>query len=318
MAQEMVTYDDILSSVREKLGVQSSDTLATNKIKRMINEVYLDEVVPFKRWIWLEKTIQIIHKPAYITGTVSVTNGSASITLSTAPTGLGSFVGYNFSIDSSDQIYIIATHTANATAATITTAFQETTNATANFKLWRDRVDLPVNARETTEIWHSQRRKPLEALGPQGFREISAECPKLEGFPCYYDTYTFFDPSTSGDDQTELDRYRQTRIYPSINTQPVILNIDYIEEVIPLEDSTDEPLIPIGDRLVLFYGALALAYSAISRDEDMHDRYWGKFQQKLARMSGNRDEGQDVPKLRPNPRYVNAIRRSRIGNRRDW
>lgn len=318
MAQEMVTYDDILTSVREKLGIQSSDTLATNKIKRMINEVYLDEVVPFKRWLWLEKTVQIIHKPAFITGTVNVSNGSANLTFSTAPTGLGSFVGYNFSIDSSDQIYIISTHVANATAATITTAFQETTNATANFKVWRDRVDLPTNARETTEIWHSQSRKPLSAVGPQEFREISAEIPKLEGFPCYYDTYTFHDPSTSGDDQTESDRFRQTRIYPSINSQACILNIDLIEEATALEDSTDEPLMPIGDRLVLFYGALALAYSAIARDEDMHDRYWQKFQQKLARMSGNRDEGQDTPKLSPNPRYINAIRRSRIGSRRDW
>lgn len=317
MAQEMITYGDILSSVREKLGIQSSDTLATNKIKRMINEVYLDEVVPFKRWIWLEKNLQVIHNEAYDTGTVAVTVDSATITLSTAPTGLGSFVGYRFSVSSSNQVYTIATHTANATSATITTAFQETTDATANFQIWRDRVDLPTNARETVEIWHSQRTSPLEAVGSQGFRQLEAAQPKLEGFPCFYDTWTFFDPTTSGDDETESDRYRQTRIYPSINTESVILNIDYIEEVTSLEDLTDEPLMPIGDRLVLFYGALALGYSAIARDEDMHDRYWAKFQQKLSRMSGNRDEGQDTPKLRPNPRYVNAIRRSRPG-RRDW
>lgn len=319
MAQEMVTYGDIISSIREKLGIQSSDTLATNKIKRMVNEVYLDEVVPFKRWIWLEKTLQVIHKPTYITGTVSVTEGSVSATLSTAPTGLGSFVGYRFSIDNSNQVYTIDTHVANATALTISTQFQEDTNATANFKIWRDRIDLPTNARETIEIWHSQQNKPLAAVGSQGFRALEAREPKAEGFPCHYDTWTFFDPNTTGDDETEADRYRQTRIYPSINTtDSVILNIDYVEEATSLEDLTDEPLMPIGDRLILFYGGLALAYSAIARDEDMHDRYWSKFMQKLARMSGNRDEGQDVPRLRPNPSYINAIRRSRPRLRRDW
>lgn len=315
MAQELITYNDIISSVMEKLGIQSTDTGASTKIKRIINEVYLDEVVPFKQWIWLEKTTQIVHNPSYITGTVAVVEGSATITLSTAPTGEGSFKNFRFSVDGSDQVYTISAHTADATTATISTAFQEEDDATATFKLWRDRIDLPIKAKETKEIWHSQRRKPLDALGSQGFRQLEAADPKMEGFPCFYDTWNFFDPSTDGDDETEADRYRQTRIYPSINTESVILNVDYVEEVDPLEDDADEPLIPVGDRIVLFYGACAMAYSAVARNEDMHDRYWAKFQQKLARMSGNRDEGQDTPKLAPRASYVNAIRRQRPGSR---
>lgn len=316
-AQEIITYSDIISSVLEKLSVQSTDTNAINKIKRMINEIYLDEVIPFKRWFWLQKSLQVIHAAAYATGTMAVTNGSSMITFSAAPTGQGSFTNFKFSVSSSNQIYTITSHVADATTATISAAFQETSDAAANFQVWRDRVDLPITAKETVEIWHSQLNKPLNAVGPQGFRKLEAATPKLEGFPCYYDTYTFFDPNTSGDDETEAARYRQTRIYPSINTESVILNIDYIEEATALDDSTDEPLMPVGDRIVLFYGACALAYSTIARNEDMADRYQQKFNMKLARMSGDRDEGQDTPKLSPSSNYVNHIRRSRIG-RRDW
>lgn len=313
--EQLITYGDIISSVRKKLGIQSTDALATDKIKGFINEIYLDEVVPFKRWVWLEKALQVVHKPVYKTGTAAVTTDSATVTLSAAPTGLGSFNGYRFSVAQSNQLYTVAAHTANATTFTITTMYQETTNASATFKLWRDRVNLPANARETVEIWHTEQSHPLDAIGSQGFRQKEAEDPKAEGPPTIYNTWDFFDPSTSGDDETESDRYRQTRIYPSINNKSLILNIDYIEEATALDSLSDEPLIPIGDRMVLLYGALAIGYSAIARDEDMHDRYWMKFQQKLARMSGNRDEGQDTPKLSPTSNYVNKIRNSGLRKR---
>ncbi len=315
MAQQLVTYGDIWASVLEKLGIQSTDTLATNKIKRAINEIYLDEVVPFKRWTWLQKAIQVIHKAAFITGTVAVTQDSTTITLTDAPTGLGSFAGYQFSVAGSDQVYVVATHVANATTLTLTTAYQEDDDAATIFKIWRDRFDLPINAKEVVEVWHKEQNKPLNPLGPQGFRQLEAQDPKPEGAPTDFNTYDFVDPSTSGDDETESDRFRQTRIYPAINNKNLILNVDYIQEVEPLEDSIDEPMMPIGDRIVLFYGALAVGYSAIARDEDMHDRYWMKFQQKLARMSGDRDSGQDTPHLRPNPRYVNSIRNSGLRRR---
>ncbi len=319
MAQQLVTYGDLIASILEKLGIQASDTLATSKIKRALNEVYLDEVVPFKRWTWLQKAIQVVHKAAFITGTVNVDQLSAIVTLNTAPTGAGSFTGYQFSVADSDQVYVVLGHTADSTTITLTTPFQEDSDATATFKLWRDSFDLPINAKEVVEIWHKEQNKPLNPLGPQGIRQLQAQDPKPEGAPTDFNTWDFFDPSVThdGDDdqETESDRYRQTRIYPAINNKNMILNVDYIQEVTALEDSTDEPLMPIGDRIVLFYGGLAMGYSAIARDEDMHDRYWMKFQQKLSRMAGDRDSGQDTPKLRPNPRYINSIRNSGLRKR---
>lgn len=315
MAQQLITYSDIISSVLEKLGIQSSDTLASGKIKRTINEIYLDEVVPFKRWTWLQKSIQVIHKAAFDTGTATVTEASTTVTLTDAPTGLGSFAGYQFSVGSSGQVYNVSTHTANATTLVLTTAFQEDTDAAATFKVWRDRFDLPTNAKEVVEIWHKEQNKPLNPIGPKDFRALEAQDPKPEGAPTDFNTWDYFDPSTTGDDETESDRYRQTRIYPSINNKNMLLNVDYIQEVDPLEDNADEPLMPVGDRIVLFYGALAMGYSALARDEDMHDRYWMKFQQKLARMAGDRDSGQDTPHLRPNPRYINSIRNSGLRRR---
>ena len=97
MAQQIKTFSDIVSAVREQLGVQSTDTIATNKIKRLINMVYLDEVVPFKRWRWLEKETSVMHDVYYTDNTnyATVTNDSTTVTLNNAPNvSLGSFKGY--------------------------------------------------------------------------------------------------------------------------------------------------------------------------------------------------------------------------------
>lgn len=308
MAQVLVTNGDIISSVRETLGIQSTDALATGKIKRIINEVYLDEVAPFKPWFWLKKTIQVVQKAAYVTGTCNVTQGSVNVTLSVAPTGLN-FTGFRFSLSDSTQLYTVDTHTTSSTSLTLTVNFQEMSNATGTFKLWRDRFDLPTDAKETMEIWHNRWQKPLEAVGPQAFRALEAADPKGEGAPIRYSTSDFFDP-TPLDAESETDRYRQTQIHPSIDTQNTLLNVDYVIEVPPLDDLLDEPLMPIGDRVVLFYGAASRAFSIINRNESEAQSYYMRFQQKLARMAANRDEGQDNPRLRPNPSYINGIRQA--------
>lgn len=317
MAQELVSFSDIYTAVMETLGIQSADTVAKNKIKRMVNEFYLNEVIPFKDyWIWLQKSTQVVHLAAYETGTAAVTNGSATVTLSTAPTSRN-FTGYKFSVEGSDQIYTVSSHSTSSTTVTLSTAFQETTASAAVYKIWRDRIDLPTSAKETVEIWHKDLNRPLDSVGPQGLRELEAREPKAEGYPLYYFTSDFYDPSTSGDDETESDRYRQTRVYPAIHDTNVILNVDYIQEVEPLDADADEPLMPLTDRIVLYYGACAAAYSILNRNEEMHDKYWAKAMNKLARMAGKREEGYDTPKLRPNPSYFNKIRYSGLRKRRN-
>lgn len=307
---EMKTYADIVDGICEALGVQTSDVHAVNKIKRMVNMYYLDEVVPFKQWFWLEKTTSVIHKEYFNVGTVEVNPDSTTVTFGTAPNvSLGSFKNYRFSVEDSNSVYTIASHTAGATTATLTSEYLEEENDTAEFKIWRDLIDLPVGAKETKELWHAQRTKPMDAIGSQESRKYEARAPKEEGFPACYSTWDFNNPDDPAD-EIESDRFRQTRIFPSITATPVTINIDYIEEAAALSDDEDEPLMPIGDRIVLYYGAGALAWSIIGRNEEMHDKWQVKANAKLQRMAGNRDEGQDTPSLSPKTGYINSIRRS--------
>ena len=392
------TFADLVAAVREELGIQSSDTNAINRIKRDINLVY-QEITAEKNWWWLEghTTIQV---PAYINaGTVSVTQGSSSITFSSAPTA--SQKGKLFSVDGFNEIYVIDSHTAGATTAKISEFFAGTTNATANYKLFTDRLPLPVDLKETTEVWHDYHHVSLEGQGKQDYRRICTAAPKAEGKPAYYYTGDYADaqqlssitslPSTSTrasagviktivfasslptalvsdvsdgkpvyinisaagspsyngnvlisavsttsssndtityigkaelqesstadtsisikriDQESDFDRYRELYIYPYLTNSLVTLHVDYVKEIMPLDNDTDEPSIPVQDRLILIYGALHRGWSRLRNPEEA-TRNYTLYQNKLAKMAGKLTDTFDKPKLQPSRLYLNAKR----------
>jgi hypothetical protein len=155
----------------------------------------------------------------------------------------------------------------------------------------------------------------MKGVGPQDFIKTVNADPKAEGYPVYFNTDDFYDP-TPDDGETESDRYRQIELYPSITLNPVTIKIKYIEEASELSDDTDEPAIPINDRMVLYYGALAHAWSVIARDEEMSLKAERQFATKLTRMMGNVDEGFDQPKLGASSRYLSAIRSRGLSKKR--
>lgn len=314
-AYKLTDFSDIYTAVIEELKVQSSDTTTLNRIKRMINMMYLDEVIPAARWWWLYGHTTITHNEYYGAGTVSVTPLSTTVTLSTAPTSSygasGSFLNYFFSVDGKNEIYRITAHTALSTTVTIDRPFNTELNTAANYKIWTDSVALPTDLRETVDVWHDHNRDKMMARGLQEFRQVVAQDPKAESRPQHYATADFFDPST-GDGETESDRYRQLKVYPSISQYKTIIKVDYMKEAAALDVAGDEPLMPVEDRIVLFYGALSLAWGSIGRNPEEAQRNRQLFDAKLARMMGKIQDSMDKPRVEPESRYILAKRAGRI------
>lgn len=314
-AYKLMDFSDIYTAILEELKVQSTDTTSLNRIKRMINMTYIDEVIPAARWNWLYGHTTLKHPLYYGSGTVSVTPNSTTVTLSTAPSTSvgesGSFLYYKFSVDGTNEIYDISAHTAESTTVTLSRAYNGTLDADANYKIWKEDLELPTDCRETIEIWHDHQVVPMEGRGLQKFREMVAEHPKAENRPFYYTMYDFRDPST-GDSETESDRYRLLKVYPSISQYSTILKVDYIKEASALENSGDEPLMPIEDRIVLFYGALSLAWGSIGRNPEEAMRNRQLFEAKLARMMGKITDSFDKPRIEPESTYIIAKRGPRI------
>ncbi len=310
---KVLDFSDIVTAVREELGIQSSDTNAINKIKRNINMIYLHEVVPSQRWWWLNGHTEVVHKAYHGEDTATVTPDSATVTLDTAPpSAKGSFAGYYFSVDGFDEVYRISTHTAAGTAITLTSEFQGQQTGSVGYKIWRDTFDLPTDCRETVEVYHDRHQRNMKGIGLQEYRRISSQDGhKTEGLPTHYTTGDFYDPS-SGTDELEADRYRRVKIYPSVYNQNVTIHFDYVKEAEALEDDADEPLMPKEDRIVLVYGALSRTWTSIGRNPEEAGKNQALFDRKLAAMAGRVEDSFDHPTIAPKSRYLGLMRASRI------
>jgi hypothetical protein len=117
------------------------------------------------------------------------------------------------------------------------------------------------------------------------------------------------------DDPTDGEGYRFLEVFPFLNTEATILDTRVLKKVRPLEDDTDEPVIPLEDRIVILYGALHRAWSRIRNPEESL-RNFQLFERKLARMSADVDAGEDHPRLKVSRSYLTSKRRSmRLGRR---
>jgi hypothetical protein len=310
MSYELKTFADIYSAVLEEVKVPTNDTNFLNRVKRDINMIYLDEVVPHKRWWWLDGSTQAVHKVYNSAASVSVTPDDETVDFEVAPqAGLGSFKGYFFAVDGFDEVYTIATHTAGSGTFELSSKFQGELNDEATYKIWTDKVALPTDCKEVYEVYHHRSRAPMMGLGPKEYRQfLLSSLPRATGFPERFNVGDYNDPSVS-DGETESDRYRVMRVHPSITTENVTITIDYIKEASPLESAADEPVLPLEDRIVLLYGALHRAWARLANDSQANRNYQ-LYQQKLARMSGKTEEGFDKPKFALSSDYF-AGKRSR-------
>ena len=395
---EMRTFADIIAAVMETAKIQSTDTVEKNRIKRNINTIYQDEVIPFKQWQWLRNKANLQHKSFFSTGTASVLSNSVAVTLTESP-GI-SYKGYYFSADGYSEVYQIRSHTANTSAIVLDVPYTGSTNATVKFKIWTDALILPSDCEEILEISHQFSPRPLDNMGLQEFRRVTSTQPKGEGRPSIYTTTDWRDPepyatisglpasaarSSSGlmrsirfssslgateaaaslrpgdrisitgggsvtynieaivaslsttsvtndtisytaleplTESTTLDagftvrllstesyeRYRELLIYPSISSTRTSLMVDYIKSVPSLENDADEPLMPMKDRIILYYGALWLTWQRQRNPEESATNFT-LFERKLSRMAGKTEDSPDKPMIVPSRIYLSQKRR---------
>lgn len=190
--KQIRTFEDICEAIREELQFSSSDSNRVSRVERDVNAI-LQEVAATKNWWWLNGS-ETLTLPAYIsTGTVTVTAGSSTLTFTDAPSP--SCRGYLFAVDGYQEIYRIESHAAGATTAKLDALFNGSTDSDATFKIWRDRIPLPTDCKETLAVYHDHHALTLNAKGLQEYRRIVALNPRCEGKPNYYYTGDFVDPS---------------------------------------------------------------------------------------------------------------------------
>lgn len=146
-----VTTRDIKNDVLFRCFEPGAGGDWTEKIIDYINRVYstlaagASEFLPeyVDDWWWTRESSVLTLLPAITTGSIAVTEGSASVTFSDAPAA--STVGYRLRVENHPEVFQIATHTAAATAATLDSAWTGDTNAAASYKLMKVTYSLSAS-----------------------------------------------------------------------------------------------------------------------------------------------------------------------------
>lgn len=301
---QLIDFKDLQDAVMEELKYQSTDTLNRQRIKRDINVVYMDEIIPFKRWKWLIGYAELEHAPAYKTGTCIATEASDTIILDTNPSaGLGSFQGMWFSTDNEDEIYRISAHVAGSTTVTLDSPYVTTTVTANAFKIWSDLIALPDDCEETINLYHDVDDRPMEGRGQAELQQIiSKHGAKSNGRPqWYYDGYS--DDFIFSSLPTDSQRERQLKIYPSVFDKTCLLHLEYKKRVDALDNDSDEPILDQEDRAVLLYGALEKAWLR-ENNENKASYNRSKMQNKLFKMAGKFEDSIDRPGISPDSLYL--------------
>lgn len=305
-AVKLLDFSDIYTAVMEELKIPVSDLVTLARVKRNINMTYVNMVAPHRSWPWKIKRTDIIHPKYHAVGTsdtASVTEDSTIVTLSSAPSAaLGSFLNYFFAVDST--VYTVSAHTAGSASVTLSVAFQESTNATAGFKIWTDKLTLPTDAQQVTRMSHERKSRVVIPKGHLRFDEIAQNLRIREDFIKYYSEDDFVDPS-AGTGETESDRQKQVRIYPAVYDKDQVIHVEFAQEVTELDSDGDEPIMPIEDRIVLYYGGLMLSWS---RDRNPEMAVFNKqlFDEKLRKMAAKLSK--ERPRIEIDDQYLQSKR----------
>lgn len=235
---------------------------ATN-IKAWINAAY-KHVNGIFNWPWLLKPGIIQTVADITTGTVSINAGSTALTFSSGP---AQSVANQYMIQFnsvSDDWYYIASHTAASTSATLSIAFNGTSNLSgATYVLRKVFYSLPSDLDRIVDVRQARTSVRLGAIDIRTFDQYLPD-PTATGDP-----YNYY---LAGMDTSNV---WQIGLYP-IPTTAENIQLRYLKTPADLSSDSDTPVIPEKYHDILVYGALYMfghPYIDDTRFESALQRY---------------------------------------------
>ena len=266
---------DLKEDVLFRAGEQNSADWGTKTID-YLNRVYMtlasgaSEFLPeyVEDWWWMRSEGVLTLEPPITTGTVAVTDGSASITFSSAPAA--SVAGYRFKVEGHPEVFKIATHTGGATAATLDSVYTGDDATAAEYKLMKVEYSLDSSVEAVIGPMTGFRNNPrIIGLSPERMDEL----------------YPLPDLTTGIPRAFSLENTQTVRFSHGGRTDGKSMRVEYRyrQSITDLTDSDSSiPLVPYSWRHVL--ADMALTYVYMDKNDDRSNAVALAARTKLAGM----------------------------------
>lgn len=260
---------------------ESTSTTFVSLVDRWINEGH-EQVTLRKKRDWLDKQF-VVQMNGDTQATCTVTNGSPTVTF-TPGTTFPSGVELQFNSPTYSEVYNVLSTASNV--VTLEKPFLGSTNTAASGIVFQPSVILDGDIRAVYQMYTQHRGQPLTDVGPQQMRAIQEAGKVTLDYPQYF---TLFGQDADGD--------RRALVYP-YPSEDYTLYIDANTYVPVLSAATDEPVIPMQYRQILYHYGLYKLFLYHRNDQKAADAY-SAFSGMLARIDGEMRAELDFPQIVP-------------------
>lgn len=273
----------------------ASETTKRRAILQYINNSY-QEIVFSHNWRWMYASYDISMFAPYETGSVNVTNNSATIT------GVGTVFSSNylraqFSLKSKNIVYNVLS-ISSPTSLTLQTKYAEDDETEVSFQLALASYKLPTEADQIKIMAIDNINLRLIPLGEEDFAIMKSKDPSRLGTPRYYSL-----KKRETDDDAQY-----VEVYPAPD-KDYNVHLTYSVRIFRLDDSAScYPIIPDRYRVVLYYGALMQFYR-YTKDLDNAALAQRDFERSLVRLQNDTQTTDNRLRIVPAREYRGRLNR---------
>jgi hypothetical protein len=250
----MAAFSTLYNEVVEQLH-DSSSTMVT-RAKEWINFAQ-QEVSTAAFWPWLLKDEVIAIDAEITTGTAAVTNGDATVTLSSSALPAAMENGQWYFQAGSDTVWYPVESRTSGTVCELVEAYQGTTAAAGTYQLWHVVYSLPSDCWKIADI---RNMDYVTKMRPSGYNRIDASDPALQQSGT--DSYLW---SLMGSDS---NGYPQIMFWPPRITEGT-QNVRYYKTLTDLSGDSDVSQIPVAEHEILIFGALMRGFRYLADFEQV-------------------------------------------------
>lgn len=314
---QLTTFGDLYTDLQNRVRVQTGQTATENQAKRYINIALHDmHVGNRERFPWSERQATLVTHPEYTTGTVTITQGSTTLTGSGTAWATANDFGQNNArttgrlvINGTNEVYRIAS-VDNDTQITLDSRYVGSDVSAGSYTYFEDEYDLDADFLRPFDLQYFDQNRRIPIIGRREFRQRYPRSNRTGKILVASIIDIGFSGSTSPvrrvrfykpPDEAYLIRY-------SFVTTNLAVGSDGTEQQNMVADA-DEPIVPIGLRHAIVYHALANWFRD-KKDDSRSQEAQAAYTDLMLRIISEQEIGQSRPQMRPTiGPYAKAARR---------
>lgn len=299
-------FSDLVADLLSRARVDSTQTLNDTNGKKLINSALQDMALGNgEKFPWLERSARLLTNAPYETGTVTITQGSTTLTgVGTAWNTANDFAinnvraGGKIFLPGDDTVYEVSSVTSD-TVLTLTDRYVGDDISAETHQYWEDEYSLASDFLKPIDKTRFDLRSAIEIVDRRDFRARFTRAMTPGRIMCC----AIFDKAFSGN-TTPVRRVRFARPpseYQYIPYSYVTSSVGVSSAgvaVSTLSATTDEPLVPLYGRHIIVLKALEQWYRD-KKNDSRSAECSAEYEKGLARLLSDVEVGAQRPQLQP-------------------